>query len=122
NYLIPYGKAVPATPENRAKFEARRAELERVQQEALTRARERAEKLDGFTVPIVRKVAEDGTMYGSVTNRDIAEAVQQAGFEVERSEIELPHGPLKTIGDHDIAVRLHPEVTARIIVSVIGEP
>ncbi|HEY8555099.1 MAG TPA: 50S ribosomal protein L9 [Burkholderiales bacterium] len=122
NYLIPYGKAVPATPENRAKFEARRAELERVQQEALTRARERAEKLDGFTVQIVRKVAEDGTMYGSVTNRDIAEAVQQAGFEVERSEIELPHGPLKTIGDHDIAVRLHPEVTARIIVSVIGEP
>jgi len=122
NYLIPYGKAVPATPENRAKFEARRAELERVQQEALTRARERAEKLNGFTVQIVRKVAEDGTMYGSVTNRDIAEAVEQAGFEIERSEIELPQGPLKTIGDHEIAVSLHPEVTARIIVSVIGEP
>ncbi|HEX7044501.1 MAG TPA: 50S ribosomal protein L9 [Burkholderiales bacterium] len=122
NYLIPYGKAVPATPENRAKFEARRAELERAQHEALARARERAEKLNGFTVQIVRKVAEDGTMYGSVTNRDIADAIEQAGFEIERSEIELPHGPLKTIGDHEIAVHLHPEVSARIIVSVIGEP
>lgn len=121
NYLIPYGKAVTATPENRAAFEARRAELERAQNEALGKSRERAEKLNGYTVQIVRKVAEDGTMYGSVTNRDIAEAVRQAGFELERSEVILSQGPLKSVGDHEIPLDLHPEVSVKIIVSVIGE-
>lgn len=121
NYLIPYGKAVTATAENRARFEAQRAELERRQNESLGRARERAQQLDGFTVQIVRKVAEDGTMYGSVTNRDIAEAVHQGGFELERSEVILPQGPLKTVGDHEIELALHPEVEAKLIVSVIGE-
>lgn len=121
NYLIPYGKAVTATAENRAKFEARRTELERAQNESLGIARERAQKLDGFTVQIVRKVAEDGTMYGSVSNRDIAEAVTQAGFELERGEVVLSKGPLKTIGDHEIPISLHPEVSVKIIVSVIGE-
>lgn len=122
NYLIPYGKAVTATAENRAKFEARRAELERAQNASLGAARERGEKLGGFTVQIVRKVAEDGAMYGSVTNRDIAEAVAQAGFELERHEVILPEGPLKTVGDHEVSLRLHPEVSVDIIVSVIGEP
>ncbi|BAU48470.1 50S ribosomal protein L9 [Sulfurifustis variabilis] len=121
NYLIPYGKAVPATAENKAKFEARRAELERAQADALEKARTRAEKLNGYTLQIVRKVAEDGTMYGSVTNRDIGEGLEQAGFEVERSEIELPQGPLKTIGDHEVMLALHPEIETKIIVSVIGE-
>lgn len=121
NYLIPYGKAVTATPENRAKFEARRTELERRQNESLGRARERAQQLDGFTVQVIRKVAEDGTMYGSVSNRDIAEAVRQSGFELERSEVILPQGPLKTVGDHEIALALHSEVSAKLIVSVIGE-
>lgn len=122
NYLIPYGKAVPATAENKAKFEERRAELERVQADALGKARARGEKLNGYTLQIVRKVAEDGTMYGSVTNRDIAEGLEQAGFEVERSEIELPQGPLKTVGDHEIMLALHAEIETKIIVSVIGEP
>lgn len=121
NYLIPYRKAVTATAENRARFEAQRAELERRQNESLGRARSRAEQLNGFTVQIVRKVAEDGTMYGSVTNRDIAEAVHQAGFELERSEVILPQGPLKTVGDHEIELALHPEVEAKLIVSVVGE-
>lgn len=121
NYLIPYGKAVSATADNRAKFEARRAELERAQNEQLGKAKDRAEKLNGFTVQIVRKVAEDGAMYGSVTNRDIAEAVVAAGFEVERSEVILSQGPLKTIGDHEVPITLHPEVSAKIIVSVVGE-
>jgi large subunit ribosomal protein L9 len=121
NYLIPYGKAVSASAENRAKFEARRAELERAQTDALDRAKSRAQRLDGFTVQIVRKVAEDGTMYGSVTNRDIAEAVTQAGFELERSEVVMSRGALKTIGDHEVPVTLHAEVSAKIIVSVIGE-
>jgi large subunit ribosomal protein L9 len=122
NYLIPYGKAVSATVENRTKFEARRAELERAQNESFARARERAEKLNGFTLQILRKVAEDGTMYGSVSNRDIAEAVTQAGFELERSEVILSKGPLKAIGDHEVPLNLHPEVSVKIIVSVIGEP
>lgn len=121
NYLIPYGKAVTASAENRAKFEARRVELERAQNESLGKARERAEKLNGFTVQIVRKVAEDGTMYGSVSNRDIAEAVAEAGFELERSEVVLSQGPLKSVGDHEIPVSVHPEVSIKIIVSVIGE-
>lgn len=121
NYLIPYGKAVSATAENRAKFEARRLELERAQNESLGQAKQRAEKLNGFTVQIVRKVAEDGTMYGSVTNRDIAEAVEQAGFEIERSEVVLSQGPLKTVGDHEVPVNVHPEVSVKLIVSVIGE-
>lgn len=121
NYLIPYGKAVTATAENRAKFQTRRAELERMQNESLARASERAEKLNGFTVQIVRKIAEDGTMYGSVSNRDIAEAVTAAGFEVERSEIVLPQGPIKLIGDHEVALTLHPEISVKVVVSVIGE-
>jgi large subunit ribosomal protein L9 len=121
NYLIPYGKAVSATAANRTKFEAQRAELERKHNESLGKSRERAEKLNGFTVQIVRKIAEDGTMYGSVTNRDIAEAVGQAGFVLERAEVVLSQGPLKTIGDHDVPLTLHPEVSVKIIVSVIGE-
>lgn len=121
NYLIPYGKAVTANAENRAKFEARRTELERAQNESLGKARERAEKLNGFTVQILRKVAEDGTMYGSVTNRDVAEAVVQAGFELERSEVILSKGPLKSVGDHEVPITLHPEVSVKIIVSVVGE-
>lgn len=121
NYLIPYGKAVTANEENRTKFEARRAELERAHNESLGKARERAEKLNGFTVQILRKVAEDGTMYGSVTNRDIAEAVTQAGFEIERAEVILSKGALKSTGDHEVPVTLHPEVSVKIIVSVVGE-
>ncbi len=121
NYLIPYGKAVTANEENRAKFEARRAELERVQNESLGKSRERAEKLNGFTVQILRKVAEDGTMYGSVTNRDIADSVTQAGFEIERSEVILSKGALKSTGDHQVTITLHPEVSVKIIVSVVGE-
>lgn len=121
NYLIPYGKAVVATADNRTKFEARRAELERVQADAFGKAQARAGSVNGFTVQIVRKVAEDGTMYGSVTNRDIAEAVAEAGFELSRSEVMLSQGPLKTVGDHEVVVTLHPEVSVKIIVSVVGE-
>jgi large subunit ribosomal protein L9 len=121
NYLIPYGKAVTATEENRAKFETRRADLERAQTDALDRARSRAQRLNGFTVQIVRKIAEDGAMYGSVTNRDIAEAVTQGGFELERAEVVMSQGPLKTIGDHELPITLHAEVSVKIIVSVIGE-
>lgn len=121
NYLIPYGKAVSANAENRAKFEAQRAELERAQADALARAQARAEKMTGFTVQVVRKVSEEGKLFGSVGIRDICEAVAQAGFELARSEVHLDRGPLKEIGDHEISVSLHPEVNFKLIVSVIGE-
>lgn len=121
NYLIPYGKAVTANEENRAKFEAQRAELEKAQADALGKAKIRAEKMAGFTVQIVRKVSEEGKLFGSVGIRDICEAMQQAGFELERSEVHLDRGPLKEVGDHEISVSLHPEVNFKVIVSVIGE-
>ncbi|GAB4506959.1 MAG: 50S ribosomal protein L9 [Sulfuricaulis sp.] len=121
NYLIPYGKAVTANEQNRARFEAQRAELEKVQADALGKAQARAEKMTGFTVQIVRKVSEEGKLFGSVGIRDICDAVEQAGFELARSEIHLDRGPLKEIGDHEISVSLHPEVNFKLIVSVIGE-
>ena len=121
NYLIPYGKAVTANEANRTKFEAQRAELEKAQADALGKAQARAEKMTGFTVQIVRKVSEEGKLFGSVGIRDICDAVEQAGFELERSEVHLDRGPLKEIGDHEISVSLHPEVNFKLIVSVIGE-
>lgn len=121
NFLIPYGKAVTANEENRAKFEARRAELEKVQTDALGKAQLRAEKMTGYTVQVVRKLSEEGKLFGSVGIRDICEAMAQAGFELAKSEIHLDRGPMKEIGDHEISVSLHPEVNFKLIVSVIGE-
>lgn len=121
NFLIPYGKAVVANAENKAKFEARRVELELAAKDALTRATARAEKMNGYTLQIVRKVSEEGKLFGSVTAKDIAEAMQAAGFELSKSEIHLSAGPLKEIGDHEVALTLHPEVDTKIIVSVVGE-
>ncbi len=121
NFLIPRGKAVRATPENKAQFEARRAELERQQQDALKRARARGEQVAGATVQIVRKAGDEGKLFGSVGTSDIAEALVAAGFEIAKSEIQLPNGPLKEIGDHELQVSLHSEVSVTIIVSVVGE-
>ena len=121
NFLIPYGKAVTANEENRAKFEARRAELEKVQTDALGKAQSRAEKMTGYTVQVVRKLSEEGKLFGSVGIRDICEAMAQAGFELAKSEIHLDRGPMKEIGDHEISVSLHTEVNFKLIVSVIGE-
>jgi large subunit ribosomal protein L9 len=121
NFLIPQGKAKRATPENLAEFEGRRAELERAQAEALTAASERGAKIDGAMVQVTRKAGVDGRLFGSVTTYDIAEALQALGHEVERSAIRLPQGPLKAIGDYQIAVALHSDVVAHITVSVLGE-
>jgi large subunit ribosomal protein L9 len=121
NYLIPYGKAVIANEENRKQFEARRAELEAVQADAFGKAQARAQKLDGATVQIVRKVSEDGKLFGSVGMRDIVEALTAGGFEVEKSEIHFDHGPIKDVGDYEISVSLHAEVNAKIHLSVVGE-
>ena|SRR3989344_1599819 len=121
NYLIPYGKAVTANDENRAKFEAQRAKLEMAQADVLGKAQARAKSMSGVTLQIVRKVSEEGKLFGSVGTRDICEAMQQAGFELVKSEVHLDSGPLKDIGDHEVSVLLHPEVSFKIIVSVVGE-
>ena len=121
NYLIPQGKARRATPENLAEFEKRRTELEKVQAEALAAAQEKASRLDGLTMQIPQKAGVDGKLFGSVTNFDIAEALGKQGFEVSKSSIRMPQGPLKQVGEFPIQVSLHTDVTATITVAVIGE-
>lgn len=121
NFLIPQGKAKRATDANRAFFEEKRAELEKVQAEKLVAAQALAEKLAGATVQIVRKAGVDGRLFGSVSNFDIADALNAQGFNVERSSLRLPDGPLKMVGDTAIQVTLHTEVVATVTVSVLGE-
>ena len=121
NYLLPQGKATRATPQSLAEFEKKRAALEQVQTQALTAAQEKGKKLDGLMVQITQNAGVDGRLFGSVTNVDIVDALKAQGFEVERAMIRLPQGPLKTVGDHDIAVALHGDVVVHIKVSVLGE-
>ena len=120
NFLIPQGKAKRATDANIAEFEAKRAELEKHQGEVLTQAQERAQKLDGLMVQITEKAGEDGRLFGSVSNIDIEEAIKAQGFEVSKSEIRMPGGPLKKIGDFPLEISLHADVKATITVSVLG--
>jgi large subunit ribosomal protein L9 len=121
NFLIPHGKAKRATPANLAEFEQRRAELERVQADALTTARERAAGLDGMMVQITQKAGVDGKLFGSVTNVDVSEALKKQGFDVPRAAVRMPQGPLKVVGDHPLKVALHADVVVTITVSVLGE-
>lgn len=121
NYLIPQGKAKRATPASLAEFEKRREELEAAQAAALTAAQEKGAKIDGLLLQITQKAGVDGRLFGSVTTVDIADALKGQGIEVERSNIRLPQGPLKQVGDHEIAVALHTDVVVLIKVSVLGE-
>lgn len=121
NYLIPHGKARRATPDNLAEFEKRRAELEKTQAEALAAAQEKGVRLDGFTVQIAQKAGVDGKLFGSVTNFDIAEALAKQGFEVSKSAIRMPQGPLKTVGEHPLKIALHTDVLVTVTVSVVAE-
>jgi len=121
NYLIPKGKAKRATEQNLKAFEARRTELEKAQAETLAKAQERGAKLDGLTVQITQKAGVDGRLFGSVTNYDIVEALEKLGHDVERSQVRMPQGPLKQVGDTPIQVALHTDVTVTITVSVLGE-
>jgi len=121
NYLIPHGKAKRATRENLAEFEQRRAELEQAQARQLTQAQEKAAKVNGLTVQVAQKAGVDGKLFGSVTNADIAEALQKQGFDVAKSAIRMPQGPLKNVGDHEIKIALHTDVVVTINVSVLAE-
>ncbi|OQW68004.1 MAG: 50S ribosomal protein L9 [Proteobacteria bacterium ST_bin12] len=121
NFLIPQGKAKRATEANKAEFAARRAELEKQQADILTAATARGAKLAGYVLTVAQKAGVDGRLFGSVTNGDVAESLVAAGFEVVKSEVRMPNGPLKTIGDHPVTVALHHDVVVDITVTVVAE-
>ncbi|MGQ0442375.1 MAG: 50S ribosomal protein L9 [Methylophilaceae bacterium] len=121
NFLVPQGKAKRATEANKAEFAARRADLEKQQADILIAAKARGEKLAGFAIQIMQKAGVDGRLFGSVTNHDIAEALQAKGFEIAKSEVRMPTGPLKTIGDYPTSIALHHDVVVDITVTVTAE-
>lgn len=121
NFLIPYGKAKPATPENIAEVEKRRAELEAQFAAQLAAAQVRAEKLNGLAVTVAAKAGDEGKLFGSIGTRDIADAITAAGVEVNKSEVLLPNGPLRNCGEYEIAVRVHGDVEGVIKLAVVAE-
>jgi large subunit ribosomal protein L9 len=121
NFLLPQGKATLATPENIARFEARRAELETLAREHLTSASERAAAMKEFKLTIPAKAGTEGKLFGSIGTADIAEACSKAGFKVERSEVRLHAGPLRTLGEHVISLHLHADVDVPLTVAIVPE-
>ncbi len=121
NYLIPGGKATMATEANIAEFEKRRAELEKTAAEALANAQARSESLSGLNITIAAKAGDEGKLFGSVGTVDIAEAVNAAGVAVEKREIRMPEGPLRTTGEFEIGFHLHTDVNTSITVTVVAE-
>jgi large subunit ribosomal protein L9 len=118
NYLIPQGKATLATEANIAKFEARRSELEAKAVAELNAAQARAKKLEGLVLKIVMQAGTEGKLFGSVGTVDIAEAVGKRGVEIERSEVRLPEGPLRVVGEHHIELHLHTDVNVGLTVVI----
>jgi large subunit ribosomal protein L9 len=121
NFLIPQRMARRATTAAVAEFEAKRAELEKAAAEKLGAAQAQGEKLNGLTVQISQKSGVDGRLFGSVTNFDIAEALTKQGFPIDKAQVRMPQGPLKTTGDHPVAVALHTDVVVDVTVAVLGE-
>ena len=121
NFLLPYGKAVAATADNLKAFEERRAELEKAAAEKLAAAQSRGEALDGASVTITSKAGEEGKLFGSIGVRDIADAITAAGTEVEKSEVRLPEGPLRVVGEYEIELQLHSDVSVTINLAVVAE-
>jgi len=121
NFLIPQKQARRATATAIKEFEGRRAELEKLAAEKLAAAQAEGEKLNGLTLQLSQKAGVDGRLFGSVTNHDIADALVAQGFKVEKAQVRLPNGPLKTVGDHPVVVSLHTDVAVDVTVSVLGE-
>jgi len=121
NFLIPKGKATAATPANIARFEERRAELEKAAADALAAATTRKSGLDGLTVTVAAKAGDEGKLFGSVGTGDIAHAVTAAGQPVERHEVRLPEGPFRALGEYDVALHLHTDVNATIKLIIVAE-
>jgi len=121
NFLLPGGKATLATPDNVARFEARREELERAAREHLSSAEERAVALKDFKLVITSKAGTEGKLFGSIGTSDIAEALGKQGFKIERSEVRMPNGPLRMVGDHSIGLHLHADIDVPLAVSIVAE-
>ena len=121
NFLIPSGRARRATVANKAEFEAKRVELEKAAAAKLAESQAQGAKLGGTTIKLTQKAGVDGRLFGSVTNQDIAAELVKQGFNVAKSQVRLPIGPLKTTGDHAVSVALHTDVLVDITVTVYGE-
>lgn len=122
NFLIPEGKAVYATAKNIEKFEARRGELEKAEAAHLQAARDKKQTIEALgTITIRAKSGDEGKLFGSIGTRDIAHAITEAGVEVAKSEIDLPTGVIRNIGDYDIALELHSDVVAIVKLSIVSE-
>src|SRR5882757_5608315 len=121
NFLLPAGKATVATPANIAKFEVRRSELERLAREHLTSATDRAEAMKAFKLTLTAKAGTEGKLFGSIGTADIAEASTRTGFKLERSEVRMPNGPLRMVGEHVVALHLHADVDVPLTVLIVAE-
>ncbi|MGY8811776.1 MAG: 50S ribosomal protein L9 [Pseudomonadales bacterium] len=120
NFLLPFGKATPATSANVEAFEARRAELEKIAAEKTAEAEARAAKLAELSVTITANAGEEGKLFGSIGTRDIADAVTAAGVDLEKSEVRLPEGPLRNVGEFDVVVQLHSDVETTVKLIVVA--
>lgn len=121
NYLIPQGKAVPATGINLAQFEERRVELEKAAQSRLEAAQSRAKTISSVTLKLTAKASEEGKLYGSIGPQDIAKAFKAADIAVSRNEIKLPEGPIREIGEYAVEVQLHAEVMTEVKINILPE-
>ena len=121
NFLLPAGKATLATPANVAKFEARRAGLEKVARDQLASATARAEAMKEFKLTMSAKAGSEGKLFGSVGTTDIAEACSTQGHKVARSEVRLPNGPIRTVGEHQVVLHLHTDVDVQLAVTIVAE-
>jgi large subunit ribosomal protein L9 len=121
NFLLPGGKATLATPDNVKRFEARREELEKLAREHLSSAEERAAAMKDFKLTITAKAGTEGKLFGSIGTSDVAEAATKAGFKVERSEVRMPNGPLRTVGEHSVGLHLHADVDVPLTVLIVAE-
>jgi len=121
NFLIPTGRARRATETNKAEFEAKRVELEKAAAAKLAESQSQGEKLGGTTIKLTQKAGVDGRLFGSVTNHDIAEELGRQGYKVAKSQVRMPNGPIKTVGDSTVSVALHTDVVVDITVTVYGE-
>ncbi len=121
NFLIPSGRARRATDAAIKEFEVKRAELEKIAAAKLAESQAQGEKLGGSTIKLTQKAGVDGRLFGSVTNADVAEELGKQGYKVSKSQIRMPNGPIKTVGDSTVSVALHTDVVVEINVTVYGE-
>lgn len=119
NYLLPQGKALPATDDNRKVFEARKAELMKKSADSLNAAKARASKIDGQTVTVKALASDEGKLYGSVGPAEIEDAAKLQGIDLKKSEIDMTYGPIRQVGSSTVSVRLHTEVEATLTITVI---